>query len=49
MTRGPGVHSGSREAFKLVDGSVHFVGDAVDLETWRALSSIASGDQPPAL
>ena len=30
----------------LVDGSVHFFADAIDMRTWRALSTRAGGDVP---
>jgi prepilin-type N-terminal cleavage/methylation domain-containing protein/prepilin-type processing-associated H-X9-DG protein len=30
----------------LIDGSVHFVSQSIDLGTWRALGTIAAGDLP---
>ncbi len=36
-------HAGGVSAL-LCDGSVHFFSDAIDLDTWQALSSIAGGE-----
>ena len=31
----------------LADGSVHFIGDSINLKTWRGLASIDGGEAPP--